>query len=252
MKRSLTICLLILGGFVLAAVDARALSDDNPYKPIVDKNIFHLKPPTIIDPNVVEGPPPPKITLQGITTILGRRQVLFRAAFAATPGVPPKEQALVLTEGEREEEIEVVSIDEVNGTVTFKNHGKMQTLNMKDDSVKAPAGVVPVIPINAPGAPAAAPAQAAPGVRTIPSRTMRVPPVPTAPPAPTARAPAPTTGGPVFTSAGAAVTQPAASQEHALTPEQQIILMEIEREKNKNNPNYPPLPPTPITPNPGQ
>jgi hypothetical protein len=34
----------------------------------------------------------------------------------------------------------------------------------------------------------------------------------------------------------------------ALSPEEQIIMMEAQREANKNNPKFPPLPPTPLTP----
>jgi hypothetical protein len=33
-----------------------------------------------------------------------------------------------------------------------------------------------------------------------------------------------------------------------MTPEEQIIMMEVERERNKNNPDFPPLPPTELTP----
>jgi hypothetical protein len=35
--------------------------------------------------------------------------------------------------------------------------------------------------------------------------------------------------------------------ESPMTPEEQVILMELEREKNKRNPNAPPIPPTELT-----
>jgi len=51
---------------------------------------------------------------------------------------------------------------------------------------------------------------------------------------------------------GGAVAGTTAKPQVQLTPEEQIVLMEIERERNKNNPNYPPLPPTELTPAPGK
>ncbi len=126
----------LLGVLVLGAntYAATATTKENPYaKAIVGRNAFSLNAaplPTIVDP---PRPPPPRITLQGVTTILGRRQVLFKTQMPAKPGEPAREMSCVLSEGERQGGIEVVAIDEKAGTVRFNNHDILQTLNLKDD-----------------------------------------------------------------------------------------------------------------------
>ncbi len=146
------------------AWQAAALTEDNQYQAIVQRNVFALKPPPPPpDPNAVPKVDPPNIKLQGITTILGRRQVLGKVL--AKPPQQAKEQSFVLAEGEREGEVEIVSIDENSGTVKLKNHGSEFTLTMKDDAEKPPAGGTPVA-FAAPGAP-----PAIPGMPAVPPPT---------------------------------------------------------------------------------
>src|SRR5262249_45052252 len=98
----------VLSTFLLCS-GAIAIGADsgNPYQAILDRNVFGLKPP----------PPPGKseekkvdlapITLTGITTILGNKRALMNVQ------VPGKTaQPLILAEGQREGEIEVLEIDE--------------------------------------------------------------------------------------------------------------------------------------------
>jgi hypothetical protein len=70
--------------------------------------------------------------------------VLFKVAPQNHPGQPPaKEEAYVLSEGERQDEIEVTKIDEPGSMVTFNNHGIVQELplaNAPNASDPAPAG----------------------------------------------------------------------------------------------------------------
>jgi hypothetical protein len=126
------ICLL--GALVLTANThaATATPKGNPYaKSIVGRNAFGLNaapPPIIVDPLRL---PPPHITLQGLTTILRRRQVLFKLQMPSKPGEPAREISCVLSEGERQGEIEVLEIDDHAGTVKFNNHGTEQTLSLK-------------------------------------------------------------------------------------------------------------------------
>lgn len=101
----------------------------NPYTPIVERNVFGLvaiptNPP--VDPSTLV--PPPKITPNGIMTIFGRLQVLFKVAGEARPGQPPKDESYVMSEGERQNDIEVQKIDEKSATITFDNHGVIQEL----------------------------------------------------------------------------------------------------------------------------
>lgn len=129
----------LLGVLVLGANShaARASTKENPYaKAIIGRNAFSLKAATlatIVDP---PRPPPPRITLQGMTTICGRPQVLIKVLMPSRPGEPAKEISCVLSEGERQGEIEVLEIDDRSGTVQFNNHGTGQTLNLKDDGAQ--------------------------------------------------------------------------------------------------------------------
>jgi len=227
----------------------------NPYADtIVGRNVFSLKdpPPPQKPEDLIKKDPPPKILLQGLTTILGRRQVLFKVQVPAKPGQPAKEESFVSAEGERNGEIEVLEIDEVAGVVKFNNHGTIEPKNMKDDVAKATVVAPPptgapqlgVPPPTIPGLPrpTAAVNPASPGGSTvttfgggaerIPTRTLR-----------TSNA-----DGAMPGSFGAGQTAQANPASRPLSHEEQIAIMELQREHNKNNPKFPPLPPTLLTP----
>jgi hypothetical protein len=111
----------------------------NPYAPMVVRNIFGLNPPPLVDPNAPTIEPPVKITPNGIMTIFGQLQVLFKVA-ASKPG--DKENSYILTEGQGQDDIEVTKIDEKAGIVTFNNHGIVQALPLvpaTPSSTPAPA-----------------------------------------------------------------------------------------------------------------
>jgi hypothetical protein len=119
---------ICLAGSLVLSTSLRA--DDvvlpgNPYAPVVVRNIFGLNPPPLIDPNATTAAPPVKITPNGIMTIFGQLQVLFKVA-ASKPG--DKENSYILTEGQGQDDIEVTKIDEKAGIVTFNNHGIVQAL----------------------------------------------------------------------------------------------------------------------------
>jgi hypothetical protein len=118
--------LICLAGGLAFATDLRAdnvLLPGNPYAPVVVRNIFGLNPPPLVDPNATPAEPPVKITPNGIMSIFGQLQVLFKVA-----GKPPGQDAYTLSEGERQDDIEVTKIDEKTGIVTFNNHGVVQAL----------------------------------------------------------------------------------------------------------------------------
>lgn len=229
----------------------------NPYEAIVGRNVFSLKPPPP-PPNpedLIKKDPPPKIRLQGLTTILGRRQVLFKSQTPAKPGQPAKDESYVLSEGERQGEIEVVAIDENAGTIRFKNHGIEETLNMKDDADKPVLGAAPppvtappgVAPRPVPGVPQ--PAGAGNPVVSVPGGVTTFGGSPGSIPQRQIRGTTATAGS-VPTGFNRPVQTTQQAQQPQLTPEQQIVLMELQREQNKNNPSFPPLPPTPLAPPP--
>jgi hypothetical protein len=156
--------LLCMLGTVAFGTIASALTTDatsKPYQGIVDRNVFGLKPaPPPPDPTEVNKPPPVKITLTGITTILGNKRVLMKAPSpAAKPGEQPKgDRSYILTEGQMEDDIEVLEINEKTGDVKLKNAGAVVTLNLMKDGPKPPMGAAP-----APGVPGA-PGGAIPGL----------------------------------------------------------------------------------------
>ena len=117
---------------------------DKPYGTIVARNMFGLLPIPPPDTNPPAPPvdPPPKITLNGIMTIFGRDQALYKVAVKPKPGQPAKEDSYVLGEGERQEDVEVMKIDREKNTVTFNNHGTVQDVELVD-ATSSGAGAAP-------------------------------------------------------------------------------------------------------------
>jgi hypothetical protein len=162
--------LLCLAGVLAATATSRA--DDaglagNPYAIVAARNIFGLNPPKPVDPHAGdEVNPPPKITLNGITDILGELQVLFKVANPAKGSKPAADQDYMLSEGQSQDDIEVVMINQQAGIVTFKNHGETQDLTLvaaTPSSGPAPAATRSFSGNSAPGF------RAAPGGLPVPT-----------------------------------------------------------------------------------
>jgi hypothetical protein len=146
MKRAGTLWLglaagLALTGSVRADFPAPSANGDNPYAPLVVRNVFGLNPPPPPGP-VVPDVPPPKITANGIMSIFGRLQALYKVA-DTTPGQPPKEKSYILTAGQREDGIEVVKIDDKANIVTFNNHGITQDIPLSSGTPAAGPAPLP-------------------------------------------------------------------------------------------------------------
>jgi hypothetical protein len=123
----LTICLA--GGL---ALNAGLRADDvvlpgNPYAPLVARNVFGLNPIVVADDTQAPDPPA-KITPNGIMSIFGHLQVLFKVSGAIKAGKPAGDESYILAEGQRQDDIEVTHIDQKAGIVTFDNHGVVQKL----------------------------------------------------------------------------------------------------------------------------
>jgi uncharacterized membrane protein YgcG len=124
---------------------------DNPYALIVARNVFGLNPPVTVDASAQDDNPPPKITPSGIMSVFGHLQVLFKVAGAAKPGQPAKDESYILSEGQRQDDIEVTHIDEKTGIVAFNNHGTLQELPLAvtpaiSTPAPLPVAVNPVLP----------------------------------------------------------------------------------------------------------
>ena len=119
------------------------MSPGNPYAPIAARNVFSINPPP--PPGSVPPPaePPPKITPNGIISIRGHLQALFKVNYPPKPGIPPKEQTYMLSEDQEQDEITVTKIDEPAGIVTFNNHGVVQELPLVAANASGPSGPAP-------------------------------------------------------------------------------------------------------------
>jgi len=209
------------------------INENHPYKSIVDRNSFSLLPPT--PPQPVNVPPPPSnVKLTGISTLFGVKKAMLMVQDTSGPGKTDK--SVILREGQKEDQIEVISIDEQGGIVKINNAGVVSDLSFEANGVKLPS--LPVAastqPANAIPAPASTPGAPSPtmtgvpqprpasGLRQIPTRHLRLP---------SGR----TIGG---------SSSDSSSAKPAISPEEQQILMEASRAAN---PDQPPLPPTDLS-----
>ena len=230
-----------LSGQTLRAEDA---STDNPYAPIVTRNVFGLVPIPVHNPaDDVPAVPPPKITPNGIMTLFGKLQVLFKVAGVARPGQPPKDESYVMCEGDRQDEIEVKKIDEKNATITFNNHGVVQELPLVagtasgGDAAPSPGFVPPPVMGGAPGI---APRVGGVGFGGRFGRNRNLPPPSN---------PNVSSGGAPGFGGNPAIPQNNVQPQQEVTPEAQIIMMEAQREqfKQEGHPAAIIIPPTPLT-----
>lgn len=225
------------------------------YDVIPERNVFGLKPAQA-EPAQINPPAQlPKITLTGITTILGNKRALMKVhPVGVKPGEAANELSLILTEGQREGEIEVLQINENLGSVRVNNSGTVMTLTFERDGAKLPA--TPAAP-GVPGVPGPLPAAVvAPGnpyapqarreLRVFPTRGSRLPGV--AANAASGISGASTTLVPAPTGAASLPAQPTPAVGQDLTAEEQMIIEEIQRQVNYTNPIYSTLPPTASTP----
>jgi hypothetical protein len=140
-----------------AATALAAESGESPYQSIVVRNVFGLKDPPPPQRPEDNKPPPPKIMLQGITTILGKKRALMKVMTPPKPGAKPEDQSFILTEGQRDGDIEVLEIDEKAGIVKVNNSGTITNLNFADNGVKLASGPAPGMPGPGPGMPGGPP-----------------------------------------------------------------------------------------------
>ena len=230
-----------------AARAAEGSPSGNPYAAVVARNIFGLVPIPVSNAAEELPPPepPPKITPNGIMSIFGKLQVLFKVPGKPVAGQPAKDESYVLCEGERQDEIEVQKIDEKAGTVTFNNHGVIQELALVVGAATGPVG--------GPGGGPKMPAGFAPGSFAVPPMPRLAPAMGGVPAGAGGRMnpSSASSGQPVFgggmpfsnQSAGAAK-----APEETLTPEAQILIMEHQRSDwLKTGGPAMIMPPTPIT-----
>ena len=133
MKRNAVILICLAGGLVLSTISrgdaTNTVQPGNPYGAIVKRNVFGLNPIPVVDPNAPPpGPPPPRITLTGITTLFGEPEALYKVSGVVRPGKPPQDESYIFVEGESQDDVEVSNIDVETKVVTFINHGIVQVI----------------------------------------------------------------------------------------------------------------------------
>lgn len=237
---SLVLCILLLGLLPSSALTA------NPYvSAITNRNVFSLKSAADLEAGKPPPPPPniPAVKLAGITTIMGGKRAILRVPRAARPPIPATEISLMLKEGAPAEEgVRVLEINIAEATVRIDNNGTVQTLDLEKDAPKsAPAApVAPPIPVPSvnPVAPIPVPRPAGGGLTGI-TRPIRG-------------------GGPAMTGDNAGlgaggmmgagptgISQPQAPPPPS--PEEQEVLMELNRDRDAAKiaaGELPPYPPT--------
>lgn len=228
---------------------------ENPWSVIVTRNVFALKeepkPTTGAETNAP--PPPSNVELLGIATIFGKQRVYLRTIEVGKPTATPPETFTLSIDEPMRNDVELVDVDEKGGIVKIKNRGVAQTINFKDNAAKSVAVAAAPAP-GAPGAPGAAPGAApasgipmpkgAQGTRVEEAinrlRNLQRPVRATDGQSSTAMQP------PGMYS-GQAAAQPAAQPTPALSADEQMVMMEVERERTRDlveQGKAPPLPPT--------
>jgi hypothetical protein len=265
-----------LAAVTLCAATNAATSDSSgsPYQGVVERNVFGLKPPPPPPDPEANKPPPPKIFLQGITTFGGIKRALLKAQMPAKPGEPPKpdQSSFILAEGQRDGDIEVLEIDAKEGTVKVNDFGTITTLDFEHNGIKTPTaapgpGAAPqpggglALPGAKPFGPAGGGGQPIPTIRPmrlpLPAGAAALPASGGATPMSASGSPSLALGGtsvPLYGSTPAqAQPQPqaAALPTSQLSAEEQFLMIEANRERQKQlglDKKLPPLPPTPLTP----
>ncbi len=255
--------LMLSSAILLSTATAPALTDGNPYSTIVGRNTFALKPPPPpAGPVAPPAAPPPNVSLQGISTILGRAQALLKVKIAPKPPDAGKELSLVMDVGQREGDVEVLSIDPATGTVNLSNQGSPLTLNIKDAD-KPAAGPAIAVAAGLPGVPGANPNL----LNTIPTQSLppnmmppnksagsgtSITPIGAGSAVPTR----PLRGG--TTPAGAAASNPAGGltgsgntqssyqpPDSGLSLDEKMAVLAVQHKINETSPSAVPLPPMP-------
>jgi hypothetical protein len=137
-------------------------TNGNPFRLIAARNAFGIKDPPLPPEPVVDTPPPPpptpsNVTLTGFSLWQGRKKVYLQISAPGSKAPSYHD----MEEGDVQDDIEILSIDEKNETAKIRNAGQEFTLNFKENGAK-PSGA-PGAP-SQPGAPGTIPAPVTTGV----------------------------------------------------------------------------------------
>ena len=126
-----TASLALLAGVAQAAVTE---TTESPYKVILTRNAFALKPPPPPPPEIpIDTGPPPNVKLTGIIGITIPKKAMFKVE-------PAKGEPIYLTVNEGEFSdgalLKVLEIDEQLGSVKIVMNGANHTLDFENNGIK--------------------------------------------------------------------------------------------------------------------
>src|SRR5690348_13284641 len=103
-KLIIALATLLLGPAWLARAADLAMNDA-PYSPIVARNIFGLLPipANTVEANSQPAIPPPKIVPNGLMSLFGVPQALFKVSYPPAAGQPAHDQSYMLAQGESQD-----------------------------------------------------------------------------------------------------------------------------------------------------
>lgn len=157
----------------------KAAESANPYDAIVERNVFDLKDPPDTNAPPPTNEPPANVRLTGIMSIFGHTQALFMVQKSGQPGKGAEpEVSYILSEGQRQEGLEVVQIDAKAKKVKIKNDGIVSTLTFEVAKAGGPGGPHHDMTPGQPhmGKPGFAPnLNPTAGAGAMPQRTIRTP-----------------------------------------------------------------------------
>jgi hypothetical protein len=104
-----------------------------PYQEIASRNIFGLQPPVVRTPNLPTVRLP-KVMVVGITT-LDKKCAVLKVRVPASSSAPATDWSCVLAEGQRLGPVEVLRIDEKDGSVKVNNSGSLVVLTLDQDGL---------------------------------------------------------------------------------------------------------------------
>jgi len=128
-------------------------SPAKPFRQISVRNAFGIKEPVLPPPPVPEAPPvpppvPSNVTLTGFSLWQGRKKVYLQISAPGSKAPAYRD----MEEGDVQDDIEILAIDEKHETAKIRNAGQEFTLNFKENGAKGSATPTPGQPPGAPGA----------------------------------------------------------------------------------------------------
>jgi hypothetical protein len=136
---NVVVCLV--AGFALATgpgvqAESSGTSSDGPYRAIVDRNVFSLRPMPVASAQPAPSTPPPNVKLVGLMMISGHPQAVI-SVLDSGPGKQPV--SYILSEDQRQASVEVKSINLAGQSARVQIGEDFAELKLETNAVAASA-----------------------------------------------------------------------------------------------------------------